>query len=81
MALLQVWYRAFIISSFYSTSFSSNSSSKDIIFGLVGKQWSGQARIGVEDALSEINNRDDILLGYKLKYFPHIPPSRLESLV
>ena len=75
MALLQEWYRAIIISILYGSSFSSNSPSQDIIFGLVGQQWNSQARTGVEDALSEINNRNDILLGYKLKYFSYSPTS------
>ena len=75
MALLQEWYRAIIISILCGSSFSSNSPSQDIIFGLVGQQWNSQARTGVEDALSEINNRNDILLSYKLKYFPHSPTS------
>ena len=72
MALLRVWCRAIILTSILcATSFSTgNSPSQDLIFGLVGQQWSSQARAGVEEALDEINNRSDILSNYKLKYLP-----------
>ena len=87
MALLRVWCRAIILASILcGTSFSSNSpsDSQDLIFGLVGQQWSSQARAGVEEALYEVNNRSDILSGYKLKYFAvhdHTPTTGLESQV
>ena len=54
---------------------------QDLIFGLVGQQWSSRARAGVEEALYEINNRSDILLNYKLKYFVHMPLAGIESQV
>ena len=82
MALLQVWCRAIIFTSILcATSFSSNSSSQDLIFGLVGQQWSSRARAGVEEALYEINNRSDILSDYKLKYFVRTPIAGIESQV
>jgi hypothetical protein len=83
MALLRMWCRAIILTSFLcGTSFSSISSPRqDLIFGLVSQKWSSRASAGVEDALSEINNRSDILSGYKLKYFMHTPTTGLESQV
>ena len=82
MALLRVWYRAIILTSILrGTSLSSNSPSQDLIFGLVGQQWSSRARAGVEEALYEINNRSDILSDYKLKYFVHTPTKGVESQV
>ena len=83
MVLLQVWCRAVVtvlIGILCGANFSNNTS-QDLILGLISQQWSSQARIGVEDALSEINNRSDILPGYKLKYFPHTATSGLESQV
>ena len=81
MALLQVWCRTIILTSILcGTSLSSNSP-RDLIFGLVGQQWSSRARAGVEEALYGINNRSDILSDYKLKYFVHTPTKGVESQV
>ena len=54
---------------------------QDLIFGLVGQQWSSRARAGVEEALYEINNRNDILSNYKLKCFVYMPIAGIESQV
>ena len=40
-----------------------------------------QARAGVKEALYEINNRSDILLDHKLKYFVRRPVTGIESQV
>lgn len=75
MAVLLAWCSAVILAVHHTlaATVSSSSSSQDLIFGLVGQQWSSQARAGVEDALDDINNNTDLLSGYKLKYFRHTP--------
>ena len=86
MAVLQAWYSAVILAiqchGTLAATISSSSPSQDLIFGLVGQQWSGQARAGVEDALDDINNNTDLLSGYMLKYCRHTPiPVTLSEVI
>lgn len=74
MAVLQsVWCTIVMILALYSilavSTIPSVSPSQDLIFGVVGQQWSSQARAGVGDALDDINNNTELLSDYKLKYF------------
>ena len=83
MAVLQVWCSAVILALYgiMAVTVSSMSPSQDLIFGLVGQQWSDQAKAGVEDALNDINNDTELLSGYKLKYFQHTHGSVIGSEV
>ena len=77
MAVLQVLCSAITLAVYgIMIVISSSSPSQDLIFGLVGQQWSSQAaKTGVEDALEDINNNSDFLSGYKLKFSQHTPGS------
>ncbi len=61
----------------------SSSHSQDLIIGLVGQQWSSQARAGIDDALDDINNNTELLSGYRLKYLQHasLPVTTSEVIV
>ena len=84
MAVLRAWCSAVILAihGTLAATVHSDGPSQDLIFGLVGQQWSSQAIAGVEDALDDINNNNtELLSGYKLKYFQHTPVSVIASEV
>ena len=75
MALSRVWFAVCVLVEICGTYFSSSTPSRDLIFGLVGEKWSSLAKSGIDDALNEVNNKSDLLSGYKLKYFSYAPAS------
>ena len=47
----------------------SSSTNQELFFGLmIGTHENSGAKLGVEDALNSINQRSDLLSGYKLNY-------------
>ena len=74
--MLPVLYSAITFAVYETVISSLSSHSQDLIFGLVGQQWSSQAaKTGVEDALDDINYNSELLSGYKLKFIQHTPGS------
>ena len=76
MAIFQAWCSAValvVCGTMAAAVVPSISHSQNLTIGLVGQQWSSEAREGIDDALDDINNSTELLLGYRLKYFQHIP--------
>ena len=56
-----------------AVSLATSDRKKELYFGLMGHQMPTEAKRGVEDALEDINNRNELLRGYELKYLHNAP--------
>ena len=75
MVAWQVWYYALALALNSMHVAVHSSSDRELIFGLMTRDQGIEA--GVQDAVSDINRRNDLLSGYQLRFIP----TSVESMV